>query len=321
LISLQSEDEFLSKIQQVPLQRLCWGLAQQKGIEVWIRRDDLIDSHVSGNKFYKLFYNLQAAQQLGANQLLTFGGAWSNHIYALAAAAKQSGFKAVGVIRGERPAQLSATLADAEAWGMKLHFVSRAEYQQKTAHELHEHLRELYGDFFAIPEGGANSYGLKGTRALGQAIGQQAKAGYTSVCLASGTANTLTGIAMGLAENLGGVATATVPNVIGFSVLKGDVGLGGKVVAEQQVLRQQTANWRLISGYHGGGYANKLPQYLTHFMREFEAEIQLRLDPVYTLKMCWGVAQLLAQNYWPTGSKLILIHTGGLQGRRGFDLP
>lgn len=318
MIELISEDEFLSKAHKIPLQRLEWNLAKQKGVEVLIRRDDLIDSHLSGNKFYKLFYNLHAAHQLGFTQLLSFGGAYSNHIYALAVAAKQYGFKAIGVIRGERPKHLSPTLQDAENWGMQLHFVSRADYREKSSEELLQHLSHRYGDFFEIPEGGANSYGVKGAGALGVAIYQQVKSDYTSVCLACGTASTLAGIASGLASNTSSFNDAG--NVLGFSVLRGEGDLGAQIINHQHSLGGETKNWRLISGYHCGGYAKKLPDYLLQFMNEFECKFELQLDPVYTVKMCWGVAQLLARDYWPRGSRLILVHTGGLQGRRGFNL-
>lgn len=318
MVELISEDEFLHKAQQVPLQSLAWGLAKQKDVEVLIRRDDLIDNHLSGNKFYKLFYNLQAAQKSGCKQLLSFGGAYSNHIYALAAAAKCYGFKSIGVIRGERPKDLSATLQDAENWGMQLHFISRNEYREKSSEELLRHLNACYGDFFEIPEGGANAYGVMGARALGDAILQQVKSDYTSVCLACGTANTLAGVAVGLAQNANSFNGAG--NVLGFSVLKGDGDLGTQIIRHQNDIGAETNNWRLISGYHSGGYAKKLPDYLYRFMTEFEQNAKLQLDPVYTVKMCWGVAQLLAQNYWPRGSRLILVHTGGLQGRRGFNL-
>lgn len=317
MTGLISEDEFLSKAQQVPLQNVQWNLAKQKGVEILVRRDDLIDTHLSGNKFYKLFYNLRAAQASGYSQLLSFGGAYSNHIYALAAAANTYGFKAIGVIRGERPKQLSATLLDAEAWGMKLHFVSRADYREKRSDELMLELRACYGDFFEIPEGGANSYGVMGTKALGSAICQQVKSDYTAVCVAAGTGNTLAGLALGLAQDRG---SHLAGKVLGFSVLKGEGRLGADLINHQKSLNCESANWRLISGYHAGGYAKKLPENLRQFMFEFERETKLILDPVYTLKMCWGVAQLLAQNYWPRGSRLVLVHTGGLQGRRGFNL-
>jgi 1-aminocyclopropane-1-carboxylate deaminase len=317
LFELISEDEFLSRAEKVPLQRLNWPLAKQKDVDVLVRRDDLIDAYLSGNKFYKLFYNLRAAKLGGYQQLLSFGGAYSNHIFALAAAANDFGFKSVGVIRGERPEHLSPTLKDAEAWGMKLHFVSRADYRAKDSPGLLHELASTYGDFFSIPEGGANRNGLQGAKALGDAIYRQIKSDYTSVCLACGTANTLAGVAAGLAGN------ASSGNVLGFSVLKEPrdssvESLGAQVIGYQMGMSETTPNWRIINGFHGGGYGRKLPVMMRQFMLDFEAMAGFQLDPVYTVKMCWGVTQLLAKDYWPRGSRLVLVHTGGLQGRRGF---
>jgi len=328
LIQLISEDEFLTRAHKIELQTVPWASAHKKGIEVLFRRDDLIDESLSGNKFYKLFYNLRAAKNLDCDQLLTYGGAYSNHIYATAMAAKLYGFKAVGVIRGERPTLLSPTLLDAESAGMKLHFVSRLDYLNKSSQELVYKLKHLYGDFFEIPEGGANAYGVMGTKVIGNAIRHELKADYTSICLAAGTTNTIAGVAAGLI----GKEVAAQPsealdvgNVLGFSVLKGKASkgsdnLGEQILNHQQTINKTTNNWRLIGGYHCGGYAKKLPAYLHRFMREFEQTTNIQLDPVYTVKMCWGVLQLMSQDYWPRGSRLVLIHTGGLQGRRGFNL-
>ena len=308
-MKLLSEDEFLQRALQVPLQPLQWELAKAKGVEVIMRRDDLIDDALSGNKFYKLFYNLHHAQRLDCEQLLSFGGAYSNHLYALAAAGWRYGFKTIGVVRGERPRVLSPTLTDAEAWGMQLCFVARADYLEPDA--LLEKLRCQYGEFFAVPEGGANNFGVQGAQVIGQAIRHQLKSDYTSVCLACGTGNTLAGVTAGLADS--------DRTAIGFSVLKGEGNLGASIRNQQRLGFAKTSDgWRLVSGYHAGGYAKKLPLNLREFNRQFEREMQLQLDPVYTLKMCWGVAQLLQQDYWLPGSRLVLIHTGGLQGRRGF---
>jgi 1-aminocyclopropane-1-carboxylate deaminase len=319
LLDLLSEDEFLHRASQVPLEKLSWDLTKRKGIEVFIRRDDLIDMHLSGNKFYKLFYNLHAAKNSGYRKILSFGGAHSNHIYALAMAARQYGFNTVGVIRGERPPQLSLTLRDAESSGMKLHFISRTDYSEKKSQELIEGLKTIYGDFFQIPEGGANSYGVMGARALGTAICRQLKDDYTSICIAAGTASTLAGLAAGVAMH-DRYATSRDKTVIGFSVLNGSGDLSSEIINHQRGIEIETNNWRLISGFHCGGYAKKLPDYLHEFMNAFETMANLQLDPVYTVKMCWGVTQLIAQDYWPRGSKIILVHTGGLQGRRGFGL-
>jgi 1-aminocyclopropane-1-carboxylate deaminase len=311
-----SEDEFLSKAMEVPMQTLQWDLAIKKGVDIIVRRDDLIEGNLSGNKFYKLFYNLQAAQKQGHQQILSYGGAYSNHIYALAAAGHEYGFCTIGVIRGERPARLSATLQDAERWGMRLHFLSREDYKRPVA-QIQAELQRAYGDFYFIPEGGANDLGVQGTQILGRALAQKLGEGPAEICVACGTGNTLAGISAGLANHRF-VSSATV-RVIGFSVLKGAGQLGERVLEQHQLLGIKTNDWCLVSGFHAGGYAKKIPASVNHFYSVFEQEQALLLDPVYTLKMFWGVAQLLAQNYWCPGTRLILIHTGGLQGRRGFN--
>ena len=313
MIDLISEDEFLHRAVTVPMQRLQWKLAKQHGVDVVMRRDDLVDNSLSGNKFYKLFYNLLHAKSLGHQKLLSFGGAYSNHLYALAAAGRDFGFTTIGVIRGERPALLSPMLQDAKRWGMQLHFVSRTDYQQKNYPEFMENLRKKFGDFYSIPEGGSNELGVKGSQVIGWAIDQQTQGDYSSVCLACGTGSTMAGIATANTNH-----ERNNSNVIGFSVLKGEGGLGETIVLQQQSLSAKPANWRLIGGYHGGGYGKKLPANIQNFCKSFEQEMAIELDPVYTAKMCWGVSQLLQQGYWSRGSRLVLIHTGGLQGRRGF---
>lgn len=335
VMNLISEDEFLQRAVNVPMQILQWDLAKRKGVEVIVRRDDLVDSSLSGNKFYKLFYNLQQAKKAGHKKILSFGGAYSNHLYALAAAGRNFDFKTIGVIRGERPKHLSPMLQDVEKWGMQLHFVSRTDYRQLTQRAVtgiqgHENsgfqnpeykeLVEIHGDFYSISEGGANSDGLRGAKVIGWAIEQQRKADYTAICVACGTGNTIAGVAAGIARaEINDEKIIESGKVIGFSVLKGDGDLGQQIIKQQEIVASKSSNWRLISGYHAGGYAKKLPSTVQEFQHRFERETKLLLDPVYTLKMCWGVSQLLALNYWPRGSRLILIHTGGLQGRRGFN--
>ncbi|MES2825371.1 MAG: pyridoxal-phosphate dependent enzyme [Pseudomonadota bacterium] len=340
-MNLISEDQFLQRAIAVPMQVLQWDLAQRKDIEIIVRRDDLVDSSLSGNKFYKLFYSLQQAKMHGHQKVLSFGGAYSNHLYALAAAGRDFGFKTVGVIRGERPKHLSPMLQDVEKWGMQLHFVTRADYRQLTqrsvtgippVHEnswfdksrnenpAYKNLVEMHGGFYSIPEGGANSEGLRGAAVIGWAIEQQRKADFTAICLACGTGNTVAGVAAGIAAAKSlGQNPAEAAKVIGFSVLKGEGDLGQQIIRQQENAGLKSNNWRLISGYHAGGYAKKLPGAVQEFQQTFERETKLSLDPVYTLKMCWGVAHLLRLNYWPRGSRLILIHTGGMQGRRGFN--
>lgn len=298
----------------VPMQIVPWAPLNDRGIKLIIRRDDLIDPYQSGNKFYKLFYNLLAAKERGIPQLLSFGGAYSNHLYALAAAGHTAGVRTVGVVRGERPTILSPTLQDAEAWGMKLCFVSRSEYRADKAGLL-ESLKKTCGDFLLVPEGGANLDGARGAAAMGWAVTTRLGNAFDTVCVPCGTGSTLAGIASALPAG---------KTAIGFSVLKGEGGLGREIVRMYQARLSLNpgmdvgAHWRLITGYHGGGYARKLPSVLQTFWHDFEAETGILLDPVYSLKMFWGIAQLAAQGYWKPGTRLVAVHTGGLQGRRGF---
>ncbi len=303
----------------VPIELLRWPAMAERGIEVLVRRDDLVHPQLSGNKFYKLFYNLQAARASGYRRVLSWGGAYSNHLHALAAAGQEFGFETIGIVRGEGPAKLSSTLADAERWGMRLHFVPRSVYGKETDVQINQ-LRERFGDFYALPEGGANCLGGLGTQVMGWALEQQLQGAYCEVCLPCGTGSTLAGVSSGLPAG---------KTAVGFSVLKGTGKGKGKGTGDLGANVSQTArflsrpnqsvgSWRLISGFHGGGYGRKLPDKLKKFWHRFEADTGLLLDPVYTLKMFWGMEQLAHRGYWPRTTRLIAIHTGGLQGRRGF---
>ena len=312
---IDSSEIFFAKASEVPLQNGTTSALAACGIELLIRRDDLLDAQLSGNKFYKLFFNLHEASKQGKTCLLSFGGAYSNHLHALAAAGQRYGFKTVGVVRGEQPAQLSPTLVDAQHWGMQLVFVSRREYGDKNEPQILAMLRDRLGDFYWIPEGGANLAGARGMQLLGASLEQQLKAGYTAVCIPCGTGTSLAGLAAGIANEKTG---------LGFSVLKGEGSLGHNIARTYRQLCADSAgdgNWRLISGFHAGGYARKHPDYLFRFWQSFERETGVLLDPVYTLKMMWGIQCLAQQGYWSRGSRVVAIHTGGLQGRRGFICP
>lgn len=311
---IDSADELLDVACRVPVQRIEVKTLIDAGIELLVRRDDLVDPELSGNKFYKLFFNLRVAREQGFTRLLSFGGAYSNHLHALAAAGKRYGFSTLGIVRGERPAQLSPTLSDAEAWGMQLVFISRTDYRDKSDPELIAELQARYGEFYLIPEGGANLAGARGMQLLGRALEQQLKGDYTAICIGCGTGTSLAGLAAGI---------DSTKLAVGFSVLKGEGGLGDTVSTIYHQLRASdvAANWRLITGFHAGGYGKKHPEYLSQFWQNFERNSGIPLDPVYTVKMFWGINSLAQQGYWPRGSRIVAIHSGGLQGRRGFVCP
>jgi 1-aminocyclopropane-1-carboxylate deaminase len=326
-VVIDSDDDFFKLACAVPLQVATTPVMSVAGVELVLRRDDLIDVSLSGNKAYKLFYNLRAARDAGYSRVLSFGGAYSNHLYALAMAGAKFGFNTLGVVRGERPKLLSPTLKDAQNAGMELVFISREAYQRKSFNELLIDWRNQYGDFYLIPEGGAGVLGASGMSLSGRALEEQLKGDYTSVCIACGTGTSLAGLAAGL------VAAGRHDKLaLGFSVLKGDGDLGtGIAETYRQLCIAQglyrsneslpAANWRLISGFHGGGYGKKHPPNLFAFWRTFEQGTGIPLDPVYTLKLIWGIHCLVQMGYWPRGSRIVAIHSGGLQGRRGFICP
>lgn len=295
--------------QLAPIQWLDWPLMADAGLALGVKREDLLHARLGGNKLYKLHGHLRAARHAGYEHLLSFGGAWSNHIYALAAAGQSLELQTTGVIRGERPHKLSAMLSDAEAMGMRLHFVSRQYYGLKHSDSVLAELQHLFGPCYVIPEGGGDLLGARGSQALGSGLTQLWKREpFDVVCCAVGTGSTLAGLAAGLPANV---------SVCGFSVLKGEGSLADDIQQQTQQLRAQSASWTLETDYHCGGYA-RYPADLADFVRRFEAQTGVLLDPVYTAKMVWGVAQKALAGYWPKATRILALHTGGLQGRRGF---
>lgn len=298
-------NNFIQAAREVPYQRIESDLFP--GVEVWIRRDDLLDPVISGNKAYKLLFNLLEAREQGADTLITCGGAWSNHIHATAAAGARFGFHTVGIIRGERPPQLSATLQDAERFGMQLLFVSRQVYRKRSYPGFLLELKIAANCSSFIPEGGANLAGARGAQLFGQIIDSSLPAGLNQVWLACGTGLTLAGIQ----AQLRGVS------VIGLPVLKAENSIRGHVSQWQEAPAPDAGEIELCSGYHCEGYA-KYPDYLRDFQQMFEQETRIPLDPVYTAKLLYGLHREIAIGRVPAGSKVLVLHSGGLQGRRGF---
>ncbi|WP_179957573.1 1-aminocyclopropane-1-carboxylate deaminase/D-cysteine desulfhydrase [Exilibacterium tricleocarpae] len=299
---------------QTPLQPIDWPDFTAAGLQVFIKREDLVDAACSGNKYYKLYEHLRLARGQGARQILSFGGAYSNHIHALAAMGQRLGLATIGVIRGERPRQLSPTLRDAEAWGMRLDFLSRADYREKHTAALQARLAQRWGEFYCVPEGGGDRLGALGCRALAVGILTQVPGGVDHVCVPCGTGATLAGIASALPAQV---------LAHGFAVLKenpgGEDSLEARITAILKELGATAARWVLHRDFHGGGYA-KFPPDLRAFMAAFETHTGIFLDPVYTAKMLWGLSRLASLGKFEKRARIVVIHTGGLQGRRGFDL-
>lgn len=272
-------------------------------VSLYIKREDLLHPEISGNKFRKLKYNLIEAQSGGFTKLLTFGGAFSNHIAAVAAAGKKYGFETIGIIRGEELADKiseNPTLSLAQKNGMKFDFVTREQFREKDTLEFVESLREKHGRFYLLPEGGTNSLAVKGC----EEILTDEDAGFTHICCAVGTGGTVSGIINSLSAN---------QKVLGFPALK------GSFLSDDIRSFVKNTDWELISDYHFGGYG-KINEALICFLNKFYAATNVPLDPIYTGKMMFGIWDLIQKGYFPRDSKILAIHTGGLQGIQGMNL-
>lgn len=270
-------------------------------VSLYVRREDLIHPEMSGNKFRKLKYNLIRARDSGFKKILTFGGAYSNHICAVAAAGKHFGFETIGVIRGDelKHRELNPTLKTASKNGMKLHFVTRDFYRKKEEEEQVFQLKENFGEFYLLPEGGTNSEAVKGC----MEILQDEDRVFDYICLPAGTGGTLAGILEASEEH---------QEVIGFSVLNG-------VFQEAEVKRfSSKKNYKLTADFSFGGYG-KIERELVRFINEFKSETKIPLDPIYTGKMFYGIYEYLKDGFFKENSRILAIHTGGLQGVAGAN--
>ncbi|HKO76010.1 MAG TPA: pyridoxal-phosphate dependent enzyme [Flavobacterium sp.] len=281
-------------------QKITYDLSN--GISLEIKREDLLHPFISGNKFRKLKYNLLQAKAENQETVLTFGGAYSNHIAAVAYAGKEQGFKTIGVIRGDELGDKIAenpTLQFAQECGMQFEFVTREAYRFKTEPDFITDLKNKFGSFYLVPEGGTNEYAVKGC----EEILTEEDAKFDYVCCAVGTGGTISGI-----------INSALPHqkVLGFPALKGDF-------LKDEIRKFATnKNWELITDYHFGGYG-KVNEELIQFINQFYKQTQVSLDPIYTGKMVFGVIDLIQKGYFPHNSKILLIHTGGLQGIQGMN--
>jgi len=274
----------------------------KNNIRLYIKREDLIHPFISGNKFRKLFYNLSKAKEDNHATLLTFGGAYSNHIAAVAFAGKKYGFQTIGVIRGEEllsKINENPTLTFAQQNGMQFVFESRENYRKRYELEYIETLREMFGYFYLIPEGGTNALAVKGCKEILTVNDAE----FDYICCCVGTGGTISGIINSSLEN---------QKVIGFPSLKGNF-------LKEEIQKWVTKdNWELNHAYHFGGYA-KINRELVEFMNDFFAQTTVLLDPVYTGKMIYGIYDLIEKGYFTTDSKILAIHSGGIQGIEGMN--
>jgi 1-aminocyclopropane-1-carboxylate deaminase len=293
------------------LQPIPHPTAERRGVRLLLWRDDLLHPDLPGNKARKLKYNLLAAREQGHSRLLTFGGAYSNHLAAVAAAGRLYGFETVGLVRGEEHLPLNPTLARCQADGMQLHYLDRTTYRRRAEPAFLEQLQPQFGPAYLLPEGGTNALALRGVAELIGELRQHTD--FDAVAVAAGTGGTLAGLALGLAE-------AQYPaRVVGVAALKGADFLRGEVdVLTKEATGHVLSNYELHTGYHFGGYA-KLPPELRAFIHQFEADFGVLLDPIYTSKMMAGVLDLIDKDYFAPGSTVVAVHTGGLQAWAGFS--
>lgn len=275
-------------------------------VKLSLKREDLIHPHISGNKYRKLKYNIAFAKANHYKTLLTFGGAYSNHIAATAAAGKHYNFETIGIIRGEELGeQLEKTLSENEtlafavSCGMKLVFISRESYKNKHTSAFLNTLKKEYEDAYILPEGGTNELAIKGC----EEILTTSDLDYDYICCAVGTGGTISGIINASNES---------QKIIGFPALKGDF------LTAEIASKVQKSNWILNHEYHFEGYA-KVSEKLVDFMNNFKKEQGILLDPIYTGKMMYGIFDLVAKGYFPQNSRILAIHTGGLQGIAGVN--
>ena len=288
--------------------------AAARGVRLLLWRDDLVNPDLPGNKARKLKYNLAAARQQGHHTLLTFGGAYSNHIAAVATAGRLFGFKTIGLIRGDAPTEgtkrppLNPTLARATADGMALHYLDRSSYRRRAAPEFIAEQLARFGPAYVLPEGGTNTLALPGCAELVAEI--RHRTGFDALAVAAGTGGTLAGIVTGLVGE---------EQAVGVAALKRGGFLKDEIDALiQQATGQAFANFSLHIDYHFGGYANYSAE-LLGFIQRFQDKHGILLDPIYTGKLLYGVLDLIDNGYFPRGSTVVAIHTGGLQAWAGWQ--
>ena len=291
--------------QQPVIQAMSNDLLRSSQVELSLLTCHLLHPVISGNKWYKLKYNLVQAQREGARNIISFGGAWSNHLHALAYACHEIGLTAIAIVRGdELNADANPMLLEAQNWGMQFKFVDRASYKQRSDSMYLEHLCKEYPNAYVVPEGGDNWLGVLGASTL---FSGQPLNGVNVVAIPCGTGCSFEGARLGLPSCI---------TLLGFPALKGE---WYKPMLEKRLQRysEDLGPWSAITDYHFGGFG-KCPAELRRFMGDFEVEAGLTLDPVYTAKMLFGLFDMIQSGAFKPGTRILAVHTGGLQGRRGI---
>jgi len=294
-----------------PIHQIEHPLFHQYKLQVYIKRDDLLHPIISGNKWRKLKYNLKAAINENKNSILSFGGSYSNHIHALAFACYQQGLGSVGIIRGEQEYAHNFTLSWARHWGMKLEFVDRKTYRKRQQNQYIKELQQKFPQSFIVPEGGSNTLALSGVGDICSELQQQGIT-YDHLLLPVGSGGTLAGLID---------SDKNQHNLLGIAVLKQGNSCANYLSTEVNKLLPQRAkhfsNWQILNNYHRGGYA-KFSALDLERLREFISITNIPFEPVYSGKMILALLDLITQGYFQAYDKIMLLHTGGLQGLGGL---
>ena len=292
--------------QPARLQSVSHPILIDKEITLLVKREDLRHPQISGNKWHKLKHNLAHAREQGYTTVASFGGAWSNHLHALAYAGKQYGLKTLGFIRGPLPQPLNGMLQDASDWDMELHSLSYSDYRRRNDADFCQQLMLPLENAYLIPEGGANSLAIKGCAELAEEILQQ-RPDADYLCAACGTGATLAGLISGAKSHV---------QILGFSVVKGNHSLEGDI--SRCLSDRGNTPWRIAHDYHCGGFG-KLSRELVAFMDDWKNHSDIPLEPLYTGKMFYGLFEMIRADTFPPGSTIVALHSGGLQGLRGME--
>lgn len=304
---LKQIGELKQQVEQQPLvlQTITTAASKQQNIQWQMLRLDTIDEELSGNKLFKLLPYLEKAAAAQCSTLLSFGGRYSNHLHALAHACKRYGFHCVAMVRGYEEQGLTATLQDLYQLGAEVHFLSRQDYRRRYELEFQQQLMQAYGNALLIEEGGNGKLGRQGMQLLAQLLSSHLlDADY--LVLPSGTGCCLLGLLDYLPPQLSTKLLAVL-------------AVNNKAELQQAVANYDSNKVELIDGYQFGGFG-KTPKELLAFIDQFKQQQQIALDPVYTGKMCWAVEDLIRQGYFRANSRIVCLHTGGLQGARSLTL-
>ncbi len=281
-------------------QQITSSLLKEKKIKLYLKRIDENCPYVSGNKIYKLKYNIDYILNKGYKKVLTFGGAYSNHILATAYIANKFNLSSTGIIRGDEVLPLNPTLKLAKKYGMNLIYFNRKNYKLLTQYQKLTLIPSEYKESYILPEGGTNKLAVRGTQEILDLLDNQ-----DYICCSVGTGGTISGLINSSNQE---------QNILGFPAIKGI-----SLLEENIIKWSDKANWKLINDYHFGGYS-KFDNNLIDFIMEFYAKYSISLDMVYTGKMMYGIFDLINKDFFPKNSTILAIHTGGLQGNLGMNI-